>query len=386
MIILGAINKITKDYIYPKIANKVDKYICPECNKDLIFRHGKINIPHFAHAKDNQKCNYYDKPSETQIHKDAKMLLKKLLENKQNIKFIRKCNNGCCIKKYKIQYLSDTIEILLEYKFNFNNSNKIADVAYIDNNEIKCLFEICHTNKTKENDRPEPWFEINATELIKQINDIDNNKIKINCIRKNINCKKYETPEENYIDISKFKKINYSLPYKIYCSGCGSDNYEPISDGQHLYDLCKICLGTRKIKTIINIPVLYKKYGKEHYWKQNLECTICGRHKYSPYYYKYKFYAICTMCFNQNNTKYNIVLNKQIIKVPVLYKEQGAENVWKQNLVCTICKTNTYTPYNYNNKPYAICLFCVSENKSKNKYNIEFNNNLSKNDLYTFVD
>lgn len=92
------------------------------------------------------------------------------------------------------------------------------------------------------------------------------------------------------------------------------------------------------------------------------------------------------MCFNQNNTKYNIVLNKQIIKVPVLYKEQGGENFWKQNLVCTICKTNTYTPYNYNNKPYAICLFCVSENKSKNKYNIEFNNNLSKNDLYTFVD
>ena len=351
MIILGAINKITKDYIYPKIANKVDKYICPECNKDVIFRHGEINIPHFAHAKDNQKCNYYDKPSETQIHKDAKMLLKKILKNKQNIKFIRKCNNGCCIKKYKIQYLSDTIEILLEYKFNFNNSNKIADVAYINNNEIKCLFEICHTNKTKENDRPEPWFEINATELIKQINDIDNNKIKINCIRKNINCKKYETPEE------KIKELTDT------------------------YDL-------RETKVI---PVLYKKNGAEHYWKQNLKCTICGRHKYSPYFYLYKFYAICTMCFNQNNTKYNIVLNKQIIKVPALYKEQGAENFWKQNLECTICKTNTYTPYNYNNKPYAICLFCVSENKSKNKYNIEFNNNLSindllKNDLYTFVD
>ena len=81
MIILGAINKITKEYIYPKIANKNDKYICPECNKDLILKQGSIRIHHFAHAKDNQKCNYYDKPSESQIHKDAKMLLKKILEH-----------------------------------------------------------------------------------------------------------------------------------------------------------------------------------------------------------------------------------------------------------------------------------------------------------------
>ena len=306
MIILGAINKITKEYIYPKIINKNDKYICPECNKDLILKQGSIRIHHFAHSKDNQKCNYYNKPSESQIHKDAKMLLKKILENEQFvIKFIRKCNNNCCIKKYKIPKISDTSEIFIEHKFNFNNSIKSADVAYIDNNEILCLFEICHTNKTKENDRPEPWFEINATELITQINDINNNKIKINCIRKKINCK----ISENYIDISKFKKINYSLPYKIYCSGCASDNFEPISDGQHFYDLCKTCLGTKKIKMIINIPVLYKKYGGECLWKQNLNCIICKREKYNPLYSKYKFYAICKICFDENETKYYIILN-----------------------------------------------------------------------------
>lgn len=305
MIILGAINKITKEYIYPKIANKDDQYICPECNKDVILKQGSIRIHHYAHSKDNQKCNYYDKPSESQIHKDAKMLLKKILENEHNIKFIRKCNNNCCIKKYKIPQFSDTSEILLEYKFNFNNSNKFADVAYIDNNEIVCLFEIYHTNKTKENDRPEPWFEINATELITQINDIGNNKIKINCLRKNIKCKN-SILEENYIDISKLKKINYSLPYIIYCSGCGSDRYEAIDDGQHFYDLCKICLGTRKIKMIINIPILFKKYGAEREWKQNLYCRICKRGKYKPHYSNYKFHAICKSCFDENKTKYNI--------------------------------------------------------------------------------
>ena len=30
---IGAINKLTGDYVYPKIANKKDEYICPECNK-----------------------------------------------------------------------------------------------------------------------------------------------------------------------------------------------------------------------------------------------------------------------------------------------------------------------------------------------------------------
>ena len=30
---LGAINKFTGEYVYPKIANKKDEYICCECNR-----------------------------------------------------------------------------------------------------------------------------------------------------------------------------------------------------------------------------------------------------------------------------------------------------------------------------------------------------------------
>jgi hypothetical protein len=44
---LGAINKVTGEYVYPKIANKKDQYICPECNKDLILCQGKIRLHHF---------------------------------------------------------------------------------------------------------------------------------------------------------------------------------------------------------------------------------------------------------------------------------------------------------------------------------------------------
>ena len=35
---MGAINKITNKYEYPKIANKINKYKCPFCEKDVIFR------------------------------------------------------------------------------------------------------------------------------------------------------------------------------------------------------------------------------------------------------------------------------------------------------------------------------------------------------------
>jgi len=34
---MGAINKTTNKYEYPKIANKINKYKCPFCEKDVIF-------------------------------------------------------------------------------------------------------------------------------------------------------------------------------------------------------------------------------------------------------------------------------------------------------------------------------------------------------------
>ena len=69
---LGAINKITGEYVYPKIANKKDEYVCPECNKELILCQGEVRVPYFRHKVDVNPCH----PTESQIHKNAKMLLK----------------------------------------------------------------------------------------------------------------------------------------------------------------------------------------------------------------------------------------------------------------------------------------------------------------------
>jgi len=190
---MGAINKTTTKYEYPKIANKINKYKCPFCEKDVIFRNGKIKQPHFAHYKSDNPCSYYEKPNETQIHKDAKLLMKTLLDNKNKILFYRECYE-CLLEEntifeYKItdnDYNENTIASM-EYRFNYNNSNRSADVALVENKDIKYIFEICYKNKTKEENRPEPWFEINSEKLINNINSVNNidtnNEIRIECIR-----------------------------------------------------------------------------------------------------------------------------------------------------------------------------------------------------------
>ena len=79
---IGAINKITKQYCFPILANKNDEYIRPECNKSLILKKGILIIYHFSHYKADNPCNYYNNPTETQIHKDAKLAIKQILVNK----------------------------------------------------------------------------------------------------------------------------------------------------------------------------------------------------------------------------------------------------------------------------------------------------------------
>ena len=171
---MGAINKTTNKYEYPKIANKINKYKCPSCEKDVIFRNGKIKQPHFAHYKSGNSCSYYEKPNETQIHKDAKLLMKTLLDNKRCINIYRKCyycyEDQEDFLNIRDEEYTDNIYVKLEYKFNYNNSKKSADVALLKNNELKYIFEICYKNKTKEENRPEPWIEINAEDLINNIN------------------------------------------------------------------------------------------------------------------------------------------------------------------------------------------------------------------------
>ncbi len=218
LITLGAKNKLTGEYIYPKIANKKDKYICPDCEKDLIVCKGEIRVHHFRHKVDTiNPCNHYNSPTESEIHKDAKLLMKTLLDKKTKIMFIRKCCSCKQNEEINIKEMSETSKIELEHRF-FYNGIKIADVAHVDNGEIKEIFEICNSHKTQSENRPDPWYEIDALTLINLVNESNTETIKIPCIRceKCEKCKEldknknYETKErENYRNaISQLKKSN----------------------------------------------------------------------------------------------------------------------------------------------------------------------------------
>ena len=209
---LGAINKQTGEYVYPKIANKKDEYVCPDCNKDLILCQGEIIRPYFRHKVDSvNPCNHYSNPTETQIHKDGKMVMKSLLERKTPISFIRNC---CSCKKneeHEIPEMTESSKIELEYRFEYNGT-KIADVVYIDNDDILCIFEICNTHKTCSENRPEPWFEIDAITLIKLANDNSTSHIKIPCIR----CEKCDgcIEKEREIELERNRKIRSEVERK----------------------------------------------------------------------------------------------------------------------------------------------------------------------------
>jgi hypothetical protein len=184
LIYLGAINKITCKYVYPTIANKKDTYTCPDCNKEVILVQGKILRHHFRHKTDKvEPCRYYDKPTESQIHKDSKLLLKTLLENNISMQFMRKCVS--CKISYEIELPEITVSstITLEHRFNYEDELKIADVAHICDDEIEAIYEICHTHHTSSEDRPEPWVEIDAGSLLTSVHT-NNDRLTIQCIRR----------------------------------------------------------------------------------------------------------------------------------------------------------------------------------------------------------
>lgn len=201
---LGALNKNTKEYFYPEIANKIDKYVCPDCDRDLILCKGEKNIAHFRHYTDSlhpeNLCNHYNNPSESQIHKDSKLLLKKLLETKK-ITITRNCNDCSKPETYEIPLFDkNDSEIKNEYRFKYNNSYNIADVAYLCDNEILSIFEIYNTSRVKAEKRPEPWFEIKAYKLFYLVNkNLDNIELECERILKCDNCiKNYEQHTHQY--------------------------------------------------------------------------------------------------------------------------------------------------------------------------------------------
>jgi hypothetical protein len=366
---LGAIDIETKEYTLPSKASKGRMYECVDCKKRVILRQGNVRVHHFAHYTQTNLCSYYDHPNEAQIHKDAKLLIQKLLQEKNLISFTWNCDN--CSGFWGLEELpsfkyKDGDEALLEYRD--PNGKWIADVALVNNNNVRCIIEIKnkHTTTTQ---RPEPWFEIDATNLHKIINeqieikkDIEKETegytppfiFEIPCIRQNTNrkcygCFCYKEPwvrripgfnKEN-IDNSCLlcKRTEEYIPTFDGCTGrfqdgcirvCQDcllkDTYDKklrqlySTDIERLKEIVWAIRGTVNIKQGSNdllsskekqilskIPQLWKRFGQETQWKQASECIECKRSSYSPVYMDKKYYGICKVCFDNESVQQNII-------------------------------------------------------------------------------
>jgi len=134
------------------------------------------------------------------IHDLAKRCFAELLE-KNDIEIIRKCprcgidesfNIYSHITNKNLNIISKCIE---EYEFEYNEKGKRADIAYIENDKLEYIFEILNTHYTKASERPEPWFELRANEIVDMYNNILTNKHynpKIRCARSTCDCYNHE--------------------------------------------------------------------------------------------------------------------------------------------------------------------------------------------------
>ena len=173
----GAYDKETRIFVLPGKASKDNQYICPDpgCGKDVVLCKGKVVKPYFRHNRIDS-CVYFSHPGESQIHIQAKLLLKHVLEA-SDVKWNRTCSTCGTKDEYLLPRLEgDKVE--LEKRFQYKNRDKIADVAIItqgnqhipafdlDKSYMLFIIEICHTHSTDEMDRPEPWLEVKAKTIV----------------------------------------------------------------------------------------------------------------------------------------------------------------------------------------------------------------------------
>jgi hypothetical protein len=270
---LGAIDKENGSYVSPLYAKKNYKYKCPDCDIDIILRRGQINKPHFAHKKNTKMCNYYHNPNESQIHKGAKLLIKSLIENGCILEIIRECSK--CNDEIVIETPNhNNCTIKVEHGFVHNGEQKCADVCILNNGTktINCIYEVYYKHKTNEKDRPEPWFEIDALDLIQNHNK---NIIKTKCIRDFI-CQKcisnFIDTIDSMIDCSNmltnilFYK-NEPAVYKEWIQLFVLDAYEQnLSDEEYTWHWStKECLTNKNNKWIINKKLDWNYYKNNVY-------------------------------------------------------------------------------------------------------------------------
>lgn len=286
---LGAIDQQTGEYVFPRFASKSGHYVCPECHARLFLRMGDVRTHHFAHYPTENTCHYYSSPTESQIHKSAKMLLKQLIEMNHPIRIARVCGRCDDIATNDIRKMQATSKVHLEYRFEYNGL-KVADVAYTDGDDIVYIFEMCHTHKTSNDGRPEPWFELDATTFLQSANAHSDVPLTIGCIRTGDGakwlcktCLDLCTCEGrgwclNQVGYGDYRRdpemVCHFNCQPIRCSRCKGQAPQYIFDTNRVSDaICKSCDIELFSRTYLNVPYASKDHAK------SLGCRYDPRYK-----------------------------------------------------------------------------------------------------------
>jgi hypothetical protein len=311
--------------------------------------------------------------------------MKTLLDKKIPVSFVRNCS--CCKKneEFEIPETSEPSEIRLEHRFEYHGP-KVADVAYIENGEILCIFEICNTHKTSSENRPEPWFEIDAETLIRIANDNCLSQIQIPCIR----CEKCEDcVEKEKKQVETEKTYNNEL---LSFSSFFDTDYD--RKRRNINRLNYYRFNNKNNKKIIHFPLFYTGNIKDYHalFKKKIKDYIETYEKqentklYKTTMYEYYKNALLNMHnyrgvsdFIQNEWNRNKIdideanklIKKDDIYNPVkmfkivndLIEKNGCKKCNKDGYcICDLTKDELELLYN------NICLVCKGSKKQGNSY------------------
>ena len=249
----------------------VGNYKCIQCNELVFLRKGEINRPHFSHLQTSY-CSYFTKiikEHNQSYHDNAIILFEDMWNNDVEIIIKTQCQECDVCKSNTLNKPNFTKK---EHSFKFKNKLYRADSADLDNEKnILSIIEIFNTSKTLINARPEPWFEIGASEIYKRT--IFNNKINLFNIKDYIcwNCKKRKY--ESYLYDCYINKINQWYNYdliiekeykKLYFEYC--DKYKLIFFLKEQYEKYLYDCYINEINQWNNYDSIIKKEYKNLYY------------------------------------------------------------------------------------------------------------------------
>lgn len=167
----GAFMKGTKTFVKPAQAEKrvngvKTEWECPSCNTLAVFCKGKIVPPYFRHPPESN-CTFFSPTGMSAQHLGAQNLLKNLLESDRALIVTRRCTR--CRKDdtvFELGARPPKSSAATEHGFYIDGTRYSADVALLEDNQIRCIFEVCWTHETNRPPHEHPWVELGAEDIL----------------------------------------------------------------------------------------------------------------------------------------------------------------------------------------------------------------------------